>query len=590
MSACAIYLSEHAGGGFRWAMAPELQALLLGPEGLRLGHWIRERHATVVKQGPHRVVYRVDLPGLTFYLKHNLVPDRFAWLRHMIRRSKARMEYENALAVAARGIPTITPLALGESCCLARTGESYLITRSLDDTQPLNLFLAVTLPSLSAARQTVLRLTLARELGKLVARIHDAGILHNDLHAANLLVRLHDDDRLELFVIDLSSVRIGAPLDWHTSRNNLVMLNGWFVPRVSRSDRLRFWKSYFATREQGSWQSWALGPKPHAILAEQIEKYTWRFNLSFWRRRDRRCVRPNRYYRQVRGPGVVGHAVTELDRDGLRRLLADPDGPLRRPGVKLLKDSVSSTVAEIEMKVNGRLCPVIYKRFRVMSWTDPVASLLRPSPALRSWVHGQGFRERGLPTPRPLAVFHRTSGGLWHEGYLLTEKVEQASELHEYLRSLSAVAPARQVQMLRQQIVQVARTIRALHLRRLSHRDLKAANILVRRWDAPPTTQAPATAHNLLHMPEGSVWLIDLVGVELFRKLRRKRRVQNLARLNASFHSSALLTRTDRLRFLRTYLNWGIHGRGNWKAWWRHIAQATQGKVLRNRRRGRPLG
>ena len=73
-------------------------------------------------------------------------------------------------------------------------------------------------------------------------------------------------------------------------------------------------------------------------------------------------------------------------------------------------------------------------------------------------------------------------------------------------------------------------------------------------------------------------------------RARAHRRVQNLARLNASFHNNALLTRTDRLRFLRTYLNWGIHGRGNWKAWWRRIAQATQDKVLRNRRRGRPLG
>jgi hypothetical protein len=91
-------------------------------------------------------------------------------------------------------------------------------------------------------------------------------------------------------------------------------------------------------------------------------------------------------------------------------------------------------------------------------------------------------------------------------------------------------------------------------------------------------------------MPEGHVWLIDLVGVELCRKLRRTRRVQNLARLNASFYTHPLLTRTDRLRFLRTYLNWGVHGRGNWKAWWHRVARATRNKVERNRRLGRPLG
>jgi tRNA A-37 threonylcarbamoyl transferase component Bud32 len=588
-----VPLTHLVAGGFRWSLAPDLHHVLLGPAGLRLPEWIEAGQAHVIKHGPHRVVYRVDLPGLSFYLKHNLIPDRLALLRQLIRRSKARMEYESTLAVAARGVPTISPLALGEQQCLWSAGESYLITRSLEDSQPLNIFLAAMLPALPAGRRTAVRQRLATALGQLVARIHDAGVLHNDLHAANLLVRLGEHDQVALYVIDLNAVRIGAPLDWEASRRNLVMLNSWFVPRVSRSDRLRFWKAYFEARQLGIWQRGAFGPKLHAQLAQEIEKRTWRFNLRFWRRRDRRCLKINRYYQPVRGPGVVGHAVTELDQDELRQLLADPDAVLRLPGVRLLKDSVSSTVAELQMMVDGRLRSVIYKRFRVTSWTDPFTSLLRQPPALRSWVHGQGFRERGLPTARPLAFFHRSRHGLWYEGYLLTEKIEHAAELHQYLRDLEALPPAERLHRLHRQIGEVARTIRAMHRRRLSHRDLKAANILVRRWDAPasaPDEIHPSAVRNLLHMPEGTVWLIDLVGVELFRRLKRRRRVQNLARLNASFHANSLLTRTDRLRFLRTYLNWGIHGRGNWKAWWRRIAQATRDKVQRNRRRGRPLG
>jgi hypothetical protein len=120
---------------------------------------------------------------------------------------------------------------------------------------------------------------------------------------------------------------------------------------------------------------------------------------------------------------------------------------------------------------------------------------------------------------------------------------------------------------------------------------LKAANILVRRFDAPPPVAAVdlATPLNLLHMPEASVWLIDLVGVELFRSLPHHRKIQNLARLNASFHGRSHVTRSDRLRFLRTYLNWGLLGQGNWKDWWKEIETATQAKTARNRRRGRPL-
>ncbi len=90
-------------------------------------------------------------------------------------------------------------------------------------------------------------------------------------------------------------------------------------------------------------------------------------------------------------------------------------------------------------------------------------------------------------------------------------------------------------------------------------------------------------------MPAASAWLIDLVGVELFRSLPRHRKIQNLGRLNASFHNKSHLTRTDRLRFLRTYLSWGLTGQGNWKSWWRQIEKATAEKIARNRRHGRPL-
>lgn len=85
------------------------------------------------------------------------------------------------------------------------------------------------------------------------------------------------------------------------------------------------------------------------------------------------------------------------------------------------------------------------------------------------------------------------------------------------------------------------------------------------------------------------VFLIDLVGIRPYRRLSVARRVQNLARLHASFVAQPLLTRTDKLRFLRTYLQWGLRSREGWKGWWRRIEAATQAKVIRNQRNQRPL-
>jgi hypothetical protein len=50
-----------------------------------------------------------------------------------------------------------------------------------------------------------------------------------------------------------------------------------------------------------------------------------------------------------------------------------------------------------------------------------------------------------------------------------------------------------------------------------------------------------------------------------------------------------LVTRTDKLRFLRSYLQWGLHGKSGWKDWWRRIEEATRSKIARNARRHRPL-
>jgi tRNA A-37 threonylcarbamoyl transferase component Bud32 len=399
--------------------------------------------------------------------------------------------------------------------------------------------------------------------------MHDAGVTHNDLHANNLLLALGADDEPHLHLIDLHAVRLGPPLGCHARRDNLVVLNRWFVMRVERSDRLRFWKAYQAAACGFALASPGASAKPQAA---DLEQRTWQSNLRFWAARDRRCLENNRYYRPVYSATVSGHAVTDLDRAALDALAADPDEPFRRPGVVLLKDGPSSTVAEFDLPCDDGTHRVIWKRFRVTSPVDPFVALLRPTAALRSWVHGHGLRERCLPTPRPLLVLHRRRRGLAREGYLLTEKVADAEELSRHVAGLDALPQAERRRHLRALVEQVGRLVRELHHRQLAHRDLKAANVLVQRTQSGP-----------------ALWLIDLVGVTRHWQLSRARRLQNLTRLHASFHRHPLLTRTDKLRFLRTYMGWGLYGKEGWKDWWREVDRATREKVAKNARNGRLL-
>src|SRR5213076_3007172 len=70
-----------------------------------LDEWIAAGSAVVVKSNPARTVYRVALPTGAIYVKHCRITGPRAWAREVLRPAKARLEFENALALRDRGIP-----------------------------------------------------------------------------------------------------------------------------------------------------------------------------------------------------------------------------------------------------------------------------------------------------------------------------------------------------------------------------------------------------------------------------------------------------------------------------------------------------
>jgi hypothetical protein len=161
--------------------------------------------------------------------------------------------------------------------------------------------------------------------------------------------------------------------------------------------------------------------------------------------------------------------------------------------------------------------------------------------------------------------------------------VPDALELNVFIEQLAGLPRGEGRRRLLDLVEQVARLVRSLHGWKLSHRDLKAANLLVspQGWFMGPRGLCESAPDGRDH-----VWFVDLVGARKHRWLGRARRAQNLARLNASFLTQPAITRTIRLRFLLTYL---AGERTSWKKWWRQVEAATRAKIERNRRRGRAL-
>jgi tRNA A-37 threonylcarbamoyl transferase component Bud32 len=499
--------------------------------------------ATTVKHGQHRTVYRVTLPnGQSVFWKHCRLNGPRAWWRDFFRGPKAKLEFDRARTLVGRGIETIEPLA-----CARFRGRwprgSFLITRALEDTAPLDHVLIHHPPADPEGRR---RLTV--ELAEYIAKLHAAGVAHPDLHPGNLLVRITANG-YAFFLIDVHDIVLGQPLDVAARRRNLALFNRWFQLRTSRADRLRFWRAYDEVVANPA--------EPCAI-----ESATDRSVIGLWASRQGRCLRENRHFRSVRRGNVAGAALREFDPAVVEGLLTDPDAPFAGLDAELLKSSRSATVVVLSVATNQGPRSVVFKRFRVTHRSDYLAAQFRPPPALRSWINGHALIDRGIPTPMPLLVMHSKRFGLSGTGYLLCDLVPEARHLHDAIREAEADAK-------RQLIDTLARWVRLMHERGVSHRDLKAANILV--------------------TPAGDCQFIDLVGVRTMRNVSRELRIRDLTRLNASFVQAPNVSRTDRLRFLRTYMMWGLRKHADWGGWWKQIESATQEKVRRNVRRNRPL-
>jgi tRNA A-37 threonylcarbamoyl transferase component Bud32 len=549
--------------------------ILLGPEGLRLDAWCEEGRVVAIKSGPHRIVYRAELPQGAIFIKHFLVPNLRAILRQWVRRGKGRNEGKRSEQLAALGLPTIRPIALGEQRKRKCLFENYLVTPEIVDATPLDEFAMQQLPTWPEPRRSHVRQRIAAALGIMTARLHDAGFLHEDFHPGNILVRFPAEDEPELVMIDLDALRTRKRIPWKVACQNLALLDHFFFLRSSRTDRYRFLKTYLENRSEA-----APGIRRYA---PRIEDSTRAWAERLWRRWGRRCRSTNKYFEVLAGKACWTVASRDLDPAEITRLIDDPDAPFQGPGATILKDSRTTTVAETTMIVRGRPTAVIYKRFNRKKLLDPLLNLFRPTRAWRSWQAGQDLVSRGIPTPQNLAFLarrrpFRSDPIFWflpHETYLITAKEEPAVDLATYVNTMLPSLPAdiRRARI-RRLTTSLSRLVRSLHERSLSHRDLKAANILIRTDTIDR---------------EDRLSLIDLVGVCQRHPIPRSRRAQNLARLAISLGNVPGRTRTDALHFLRLYLPWGLSPLNDWKSFWRLIERGMKTKRSRNLRRGRPL-
>jgi tRNA A-37 threonylcarbamoyl transferase component Bud32 len=291
----------------------------------------------------------------------------------------------------------------------------------------------------------------------MLARMHRAGLVQEDLHLGNFL-RAAD----ALLVIDGDSVKdFGRPLTAAEAANNLGML----LAQLSAAWDVA--KGALLTIYQ---DAGGIAGVDDAALQVTIDR------VRSWRLKDflGKCVRDCSLF-AVEQSATRFASVLRESADRLAPLLADPDHALEA-GIRL-KSGNTCTVAQVWL---GESESVVIKRYNLKNVGHALSRLWRPSRAWHSWREAHRLQLSGIATPLPLALIEERLGPLRRRAWLIADLCPGVS-LADHL-SAECEPPAAEA-------LAIASLFATLHRLRISHGDLKATNLL---WHA------------------GRIWLIDL--------------------------------------------------------------------------------
>jgi tRNA A-37 threonylcarbamoyl transferase component Bud32 len=556
----------------RWQALPAWRELLLDAQGLRLAEWLRTGQARIVKQGTHRVIYRLDLVGGSFFLKHYRCGGFWATARHIFRQSASRREYAKALELTRRDVPTVVPVACGEQHHAGLVGDNFLVTQAIPNAVSLSSYVAELLPQLNAEEQSRMQHKLALAMARLCATAHQAGVFHDDFHGGNVLLRLDTchpearDARLpELHLLDLPGVRLSGPLDERRTRASLVMLRSDWTDKVSDRTYWRFWRAYRKLRPDLRLED------PRAFAFEIIQQAR-DYACGIFRGRDKRALSTNRDFQALHNSQGEAHAVAAMHSSELSALLADPQRLLRENSQRAIKASSACTVVETELSVGGRMVHAAYKWVRPKRWWKKLLAGGRQNPTLEAWRLGHALLARGVATPLPLAVCAPRGRRHWGHGYLATEWLDGALNLHLYGWELAKREPRERSKQTRRAAESLGRLLGRMHGWNIAHRDLKGCNLVF-----------------VEHPDRIDALVLDMEAVRIRRRLRFGERARNLARLALSLDMHPWITRTDCLRFLRAYASQLAPSEPDVKRLWRAIEAGRWAHRRRFARRGKPV-
>ncbi len=198
------------------------------------------------KQTTYKSIYTLRFPsgdaGTLCVVKKYTSGSFIKTAKEIFRPSKAFHEFQTAISISGKDIPTPAPLLVAELISYGRVSESLLITQFITDAYDLKDFLMNRQDAVSSSYSMKERRETIETLGRLTAKIFNAGIYQDD-YALNNFILKQSGGGTEIYFIDFERVEIKDRLSEQERTKLLTKLNRVGC-EVTIKDRLRFLRNY----------------------------------------------------------------------------------------------------------------------------------------------------------------------------------------------------------------------------------------------------------------------------------------------------------------------------------------------------------
>lgn len=216
--------------------------------------------------------------------------------------------------------------------------------------------------------------------------------------------------------------------------------------------------------------------------------------------------------------------------------LVGPDGFRRAQELDAAQADRGGRGASPTLEVPGRADRLIWRHYRRGGILAPVLKdgFRDPWRPMREWVLSEALRSANVRTPLVVAAMVHASGSGWYTGDLCTVEVTDAEDLGVFLRRTADLPVADRSRERAAAAGAVADALHGLHTAGAVHRDLNAANVMVRTRGGGATGAAP----------EFEAWIIDLdkspaIGAPLDARMRASQLLR-LARSAAKLRAAGI--------------------------------------------------